>query len=254
MDSLLSRRAYRKELASSREASLLSIPLYVLLSLSPCSNTHPLPCPPDIEAEVRYAVHHEYAQTAVDVLARRTRLSFLNVNAALEALPRVVDIMADELGWSRAERKAQIAQAVEFFGSMGLAPGAVTKMPAPLPRGWMEKAWSVVAGGVWSGFGRPGKEVPGKGAGYSYSRARFEAGELAALEAAFERNGIVGGGDGEKNVKGGKVVEVLREVPGYSAISEKECLYVLEEVGFSANTDIGFHEFVEVGLGSTPPS
>lgn len=32
----------------------------------------------DIEAEVRYAVEHEYAIKATDVLARRTRLTFLN--------------------------------------------------------------------------------------------------------------------------------------------------------------------------------
>ena len=42
---------------------------------------------PYIEGEVRYAVK-EYAQTAVDVISRRLRLSFLNVKAAEEALPR----------------------------------------------------------------------------------------------------------------------------------------------------------------------
>ena len=42
-------------------------------------------CP--YEAEVRYAVK-EYAQTAVDVISRRLRISFLNVKATEEALPR----------------------------------------------------------------------------------------------------------------------------------------------------------------------
>ena len=42
---------------------------------------------PYIEGEVRYACK-EYAQTAVDVIARRLRISFLNVKAAEEALPR----------------------------------------------------------------------------------------------------------------------------------------------------------------------
>lgn len=41
---------------------------------------------PYLEAEVKYAVK-EYARTAVDVIARRTRMSFLNVLAADEALP-----------------------------------------------------------------------------------------------------------------------------------------------------------------------
>jgi glycerol-3-phosphate dehydrogenase len=57
------------------------------------------PLYPFVDGEVRYAVRHEYAQTAVDVLARRTRLSFLNAQAALEALPRVIDIMSGELNW-----------------------------------------------------------------------------------------------------------------------------------------------------------
>lgn len=59
---------------------------------------------PFVDGEVRYAVRHEYAQTAVDVLARRTRLAFLNAQAALEALPRVIDIMGDELGWKKGRR------------------------------------------------------------------------------------------------------------------------------------------------------
>ncbi|KAL6414027.1 Glycerol-3-phosphate dehydrogenase, mitochondrial [Ilyonectria robusta] len=54
---------------------------------------------PFVDGEIRYAVRHEYAQTAVDVLARRTRLAFLNAQAALEALPKVIDIMAEELKW-----------------------------------------------------------------------------------------------------------------------------------------------------------
>ena len=41
---------------------------------------------PYIDAEVKYAVK-EYARSAVDVIARRTRMSFLNVLAADEALP-----------------------------------------------------------------------------------------------------------------------------------------------------------------------
>ena len=55
---------------------------------------------PYIEADVKYAMK-EYACTVVDVLARRTSLAFLNVQAAEEALPIVVDIMAKELGWNK---------------------------------------------------------------------------------------------------------------------------------------------------------
>jgi glycerol-3-phosphate dehydrogenase len=65
------------------------------------------PLYPFIDGEVRYAVRHEYAQTAVDVLARRTRLAFLNAQAALEALPKVIDIMAGELKWDKQRKEVE---------------------------------------------------------------------------------------------------------------------------------------------------
>uniref|UniRef100_A0A8C9TH60 Glycerol-3-phosphate dehydrogenase, mitochondrial n=1 Tax=Scleropages formosus TaxID=113540 RepID=A0A8C9TH60_SCLFO len=66
---------------------------------------------PYIESEVHYAVK-EYACTAIDVLARRTRLGFLNVQAADEALPRIVHIMGKQLGWS--EQKKQVESNLGF--------------------------------------------------------------------------------------------------------------------------------------------
>ena len=62
---------------------------------------------PYIEAEVKYAIHKEYARTAVDVIGRRTRLAFQNVQAAHEALPRVVEIMQKELKWSKKEKEVR---------------------------------------------------------------------------------------------------------------------------------------------------
>ena len=61
---------------------------------------------PYIEAEVKYAIK-EYACTAIDVMARRTRLAFLNVQAADEALPKIVDMMAAELQWSKSKKKVR---------------------------------------------------------------------------------------------------------------------------------------------------
>ncbi|KAJ9642360.1 mitochondrial glycerol-3-phosphate dehydrogenase [Coniosporium tulheliwenetii] len=72
---------------------------------------------PFIDGEVRYAVRHEQALTAVDVIARRMRLAFLNAQAALEALPTVIDLMAAELGWD-AKRKER-----EWKESHGVAEG-----------------------------------------------------------------------------------------------------------------------------------
>ena len=73
---------------------------------------------PYIEEEVRYACR-EYACTIEDVLSRRTRLAFLNSEAAMEVLPRVAEIMAEELGWSRRVKAAQIKSAMAYIKSYG---------------------------------------------------------------------------------------------------------------------------------------
>uniref|UniRef100_A0A671YG67 Glycerol-3-phosphate dehydrogenase, mitochondrial n=1 Tax=Sparus aurata TaxID=8175 RepID=A0A671YG67_SPAAU len=69
---------------------------------------------PYIEAEVLYAIK-EYACTAIDVIARRTRLGFLNVQAADEALPRIVQIMGKELDWSQERRTEELEAARKFL-------------------------------------------------------------------------------------------------------------------------------------------
>jgi glycerol-3-phosphate dehydrogenase len=78
---------------------------------------------PLIEAEIRYAVQREYAMTAIDVLARRTRLSFMDAKAALEALPKVVECMGQELGWSATRQEEEWMTTVRFLGTMGLEAG-----------------------------------------------------------------------------------------------------------------------------------
>lgn len=61
---------------------------------------------PYIDAEIRYGVR-EYACTTIDMIARRLRLAFLNVQAAQEALPAIVEIMAEELKWSKDEKEVR---------------------------------------------------------------------------------------------------------------------------------------------------
>ncbi|PWY66147.1 DAO-domain-containing protein [Aspergillus sclerotioniger CBS 115572] len=75
---------------------------------------------PFIDGEIRYAVRHEYAQTATDVIARRTRLAFLNAEAALEALPNIIDLMGEELKWDRTRKETEWKESVHFLSSMGL--------------------------------------------------------------------------------------------------------------------------------------
>ncbi|KAF2722422.1 DAO-domain-containing protein [Polychaeton citri CBS 116435] len=81
---------------------------------------------PFVDGEVRYAVRHEYARAAIDVLARRTRLAFLNAQAALEALPNIIDLMGEELNWSQARKDVEWKNSVTFLGSMGLPKGKLS--------------------------------------------------------------------------------------------------------------------------------
>ena len=75
---------------------------------------------PYIDAEVYYAVHHEYACTAVDFIARRSRIAFLNAYAALEVLPKVIDIMGQELKWNKDRKRKESEAARQFLITMGL--------------------------------------------------------------------------------------------------------------------------------------
>lgn len=76
---------------------------------------------PYIEAEVIWACQREYACRALDVIARRTRLAFLNVHAAEEALPKIVNIMARELKWSPEKKKEELEYCRVFLQKeMGL--------------------------------------------------------------------------------------------------------------------------------------
>lgn len=57
----------------------------------------------------------EYACTAVDMISRRTRLAFLNVQAAEEALPRIVELMGRELNWSELRKQEELETATRFL-------------------------------------------------------------------------------------------------------------------------------------------
>mmetsp|Transcript_36808 Transcript_36808/g.86473 ORF Transcript_36808/g.86473 Transcript_36808/m.86473 type:complete len:577 (-) Transcript_36808:139-1869(-) len=78
---------------------------------------------PHVEAEVAFACRHEFAQTPIDVLAQRTRLSFLDVTAARAALPRVMEIMALEKGWDAEQARDESERCETYLDSM-LMPGA----------------------------------------------------------------------------------------------------------------------------------
>ncbi|KAK6165529.1 hypothetical protein SNE40_022443 [Patella caerulea] len=87
---------------------------------------------PYIEAEVRYACR-EYALSAIDVIGRRTRLSFCNVLAADESLPRIIEIMSLELGWNKTRQKEELEKARRFLRrEMGLDIKKASESIAPI--------------------------------------------------------------------------------------------------------------------------
>ncbi|KXH64115.1 FAD dependent oxidoreductase [Colletotrichum salicis] len=77
---------------------------------------------PFVEGEIRHGVRAEAALTATDLISRRTRLAFLDAESALRALPRVIDVMAEELGWDAARKDQEWTETVHFLRSMGLSP------------------------------------------------------------------------------------------------------------------------------------
>ena len=65
---------------------------------------------PYTRAEVVFAVREESARTIEDVLARRTRASFLDADAAVASAPAVAAILATELDRDDAWRDGEIAR------------------------------------------------------------------------------------------------------------------------------------------------
>jgi hypothetical protein len=181
-----------------------------------------------IEAEVRYAVRHEYALTATDVISRRLRLSFLNAQAAFEALPRVIDIMAEDLNWNAARKRQEMAQTTRFLQSMGLPPGNDIPTPVRSSQRWFD--WVYRLAGITATTTS------------SHGRAQFEAGEADSLREAFlERSR-----DSDGRLDKPTIRELLQDIPAYAGIRTKDFEYVLEETGFAKREDVDVDEFVEV--------
>lgn len=74
-----------------------------------------VPGKPFTEAEVIHAVREEHARLPMDVLARRTPLALLDIEAARLALPRAAGLMARELRWDEARATVEIAKAEELL-------------------------------------------------------------------------------------------------------------------------------------------
>ncbi|MBW4487407.1 MAG: FAD-dependent oxidoreductase [Trichocoleus desertorum ATA4-8-CV12] len=70
---------------------------------------------PYLEAEVVYGARYESARSASDMLSRRTRLSFLNSEAAQAALPRVLELLGHTLHWNQAQKQADLDYCMDYL-------------------------------------------------------------------------------------------------------------------------------------------
>lgn len=64
-------------------------------------------------AQVRHACREEMAARIDDVLLRRSRIGFLDARAALQLIPLISPVMAQELGWNVEEKRRQEDSAQE---------------------------------------------------------------------------------------------------------------------------------------------
>ena len=79
--------------------------------------------PPRVRRDCRHAI------------GRRTRLSFLNAQASLEALPKIIDLMAEEHQWSEKRKAFEWTDAVQYLGTMGLQPHKLSLTRADVENG-----------------------------------------------------------------------------------------------------------------------
>ena len=64
--------------------------------------------------EVIWAVRHEMARTAEDFLSRRTRALLLDARVSLEMAPKVISLMAKEMGYKKSWELEQLRKFTEL--------------------------------------------------------------------------------------------------------------------------------------------
>ena len=83
---------------------------------------------PYLECEIDYACKYEMSCTVVDYLTLRTRLAYLDSEAASIVAPKVADLMGVALGWSEEEKKKQLKEALDVCSTFG----------GPIPSNFLE--------------------------------------------------------------------------------------------------------------------
>lgn len=195
------------------------------------------PLYPYIEAEVRYACRSEYAATVQDFIARRSRLSFLNAEATVSTLPRIIDIMAEELGWDSSRQEAELRNSVEFLGSMGLQPPRQQQLASMGLKELKDQLSASQSVSHLSSSALDRKDELATG----LSRAQFTPEELSDLRRKFERLDV----NGDGRLDAGDVSAVLKHL-GYRDVSESTLERIVGEVDFDRSGALAFENFLDV--------
>jgi len=135
---------------------------------------------------VLYACRNEYALTAVDVIARRLRLAFLNSESALAALPRVIALMAEHFGWDSERRLNEYFRASEFLRTMN-KEGRKLQLLHPTDHEKLLRAEKTVR--------------------TFFEFSPIDSNELEALQRAFTKVDT----DGDGRIKKSEVLRVIKE-------------------------------------------
>jgi glycerol-3-phosphate dehydrogenase len=99
------------------------------------SHARLLPDHPYLEAEVVHGARREGARTALDILARRVRLAFVDQRAAITAVSKVVELLASTLGWSETQARADAENSYRQLGKAGPRDGGRVEPQAGRPGG-----------------------------------------------------------------------------------------------------------------------
>jgi glycerol-3-phosphate dehydrogenase len=153
--------------------------------------------------------------------------------------------MAEEYGWSSARKASEISNAVVFLTSMGLpasaAPGAAA---AAEPK--LNTLMGRVEHALYTGLGLRSGSSAGSGVKVvtsSSGRSMIDAAEMESLKAAFRRESSGTSGERLPRVS---VLGLVKSIPGFEGVSNKEYDYVLVETGLKSRDDVDMNEFVEV--------
>ncbi|KDN46609.1 DAO-domain-containing protein [Tilletiaria anomala UBC 951] len=199
------------------------------------------PLYPYIEAEVRYAVRSEYAATAVDFLARRSRLSFLNVESAAMALPRVVEIMTEELGWDKKRQQKELKETLSFLESMGMTRARIdqlSQLDLKQLRTLRQGDYNAKVGSLVAASNLDERDLQAISIG---SRAQFSSEEMDQLHKQF--NTLDTNSDGKLDSRDLKVV---LDRLGYEDIKDGHIAAALNEVDFNKTGFLRFEDFLDV--------